>query len=213
MKQRQPLAPVLPPAQTTDFFLADEQLFDALLAEDFDYSYLTCKNLMLKNSRLEKVVMQKTRLEYFECSNVIFHKCDLANLEAIGASFHQVVFDQCKLTGTNFAESYLRDCRFTNCVANFSSFSNTNLKTVTFTDCELKDSEFYEMTWKNLELKKNQISGSNWFRTPLSGLDFTSNTFSKISLSQENLRGLKVDQEQALVIALGLGLLIEGIND
>ncbi|EAG2278185.1 hypothetical protein B1N78_16210, partial [Listeria monocytogenes] len=135
--------------------------------------------------------------------------CDFSNLECFGASFHRVHFKQCKLTGTNFAESYFRDCTFEDCVANFASFSNTNLGTMLFRQCQLNDSEFYEMDWKHLTLQENQLNNSNWFHTKLATLDFRTNQFQKIALSFEHLRGLTVDQEQALVIAAGLGLVID----
>lgn len=209
MKKIEPIPPSLPPLTKGDFYLEDEEILSGLLINGGDQSYLDAKNMVLRESHVQKLNMQKTVLRHFECSNVIFEKCDFSNLEWIGGSFHQVVFHQCKLTGTNFAESYLRDCTFTDCIASMSSFSSTNLKAVSFDHCQLEDSEFYEVTWKNLFLSDNQLTGSNWFRTSLKGLDFTTNFFTTIALSQDYLAGLIVNQEQALVIAQALGLQIK----
>ncbi|WP_369670381.1 pentapeptide repeat-containing protein [Enterococcus lactis] len=209
MKKIEPIPPSLPPLTKGDFYLEDEEILSGLLINGGDQSYLDAKNMVLRESHVQKLTMQKTVLRHFECSNVIFGKCDFSNLEWIGGSFHQVVFHQCKLTGTNFAESYLRDCTFTDCIASMASFSSTNLKAVSFDHCQLEDSEFYEVTWKNLFLSDNQLTGSNWFRTSLKGLDFTTNFFTAIALSQDYLAGLIVNQEQALVIAQALGLQIK----
>ncbi|WP_277904289.1 pentapeptide repeat-containing protein [Enterococcus lactis] len=209
MKKIEPIPPSLPPLTKGDFYLEDEEILSGLLINGGDQSYLDAKNMVLRESHVQKLTMQKTVLRHFECSNVIFEKCDFSNLEWIGGSFRQVVFHQCKLTGTNFAESYLRDCTFTDCIASMSSFSSTNLKAVSFDHCQLEDSEFYEVTWKNLFLSDNQLTGSNWFRTSLKGLDFTTNFFTTIALSQDYLAGLIVNQEQALVIAQALGLQIK----
>ncbi|MEB7842313.1 pentapeptide repeat-containing protein [Enterococcus lactis] len=209
MKKIEPIPPSLPPLTKEDFYLEDEEILSGLLINGGDQSYLDAKNMVLRESHVQKLTMQKTALRHFECSNVIFEKCDLSNLEWIGGSFHQVVFHQYKLTGTNFAESYLRDCTFTDCIASMASFSSTNLKAVSFDHCQLEDSEFYEVTWKNLFLSDNQLTGSNWFRTSLKGLDFTTNFFTAIALSQDYLAGLIVNQEQALVIAQALGLQIK----
>ncbi|EMW5540955.1 pentapeptide repeat-containing protein [Enterococcus faecium] len=209
MKKIEPIPPSLPPLTKGDFYLEDEEILSGLLINGGDQSYLDAKNMVLRESHVQKLTMQKTALRHFECSNVIFEKCDFSNLEWIGDSFHQVVFHQCKLTGTNFAESYLRDCTFTDCIASMASFSSTNLKAVSFDHCQLEDSEFYEVTWKNLFLSDNQLTGSNWFRTSLKGLDFTTNFFTTIALSQDYLAGLIVNQEQALVIAQALGLQIK----
>ena len=209
MKKIEPIPPSLPPLTKGEFYLEDEEILSGLLINGGDQSYLDAKNMVLRESHVQKLTMQKTALRHFECSNVIFEKCDFSNLEWIGGRFHQVVFHQCKLTGTNFAESYLRDCTFTDCIASMASFSNTNLKAVSFDHCQLEDSEFYEVTWKNLFLSDNQLTGSNWFRTSLKGLDFTTNFFTTIALSQDYLAGLIVNQEQALVIAQALGLQIK----
>lgn len=190
------------------FFLDDEEIYQNCLFQDSDQSYLTCHNLVLRQCQLEKVILVKNRLERFEASNVLFDKCDLANTELLGASFHQVTFRHCKLTGTNFAESYLRDVIFEDCLLDYASFANTNLKSIAFSNCRLREAEFYDLTWKNLQLKQNDLHGTNWLHTSLTGLDFTTNTFEKIGLSAEQLKGLTVDPAQALVIGASLGLVI-----
>ena len=205
MKKNYPAPPILPKNFSEDFYLEDEATIEDVHGTDFDYSYLTCENLVLRRSILEKITMQRTKLYRFEASNVIFKNCDFSNLEWIGGSFHQVIFESCKLTGCNFAESYLRDCQFKDCVINFGSYSATNLKNVTFENCQMTDSEFFEVTWKHLFLLDN----SNWMPTKLSGLDLTTNQFSKIAFSMEHLKGLKVNSYQAMTIAAGLGLQIE----
>ncbi|MGM0123274.1 hypothetical protein IGI37_000640 [Enterococcus sp. AZ194] len=209
MKKIKPVAPILPELTTQDFYLEDEAFFQGLKVEDVDLSYDGCNNLAIREAHFKRLTMQRTRLERFECSNIVFENCDLSNLEWIGGSFQQCLFKQCKLTGTNFAESFLRDCQFEDCMATFSSFSDTKLKAVTFTNCHLTDSEFVEVNWQHFTLEKNQLTGSSWFHTKLSGLNLSANTFDSISLSQELMRGLIVNQEQAIVIAMGLGLVVE----
>lgn len=208
-KKNLPLPPSLPTLIPGDFYLEEEKIFEGALLEDADCSYDTCKNLLLKQCQLKKITLQKTRLEQWECQHVVFEQCDFSNLECYGASFHRVVFKQCKLTGTNFADSYFRDCTFIDCTANFSSFSNTNIRTMLIDHCQCNDSEFTEVDWKHLTLKENQLNNSNWFHTKLASLDFRSNRFEKIALSMAQLKGLVVDQEQALIIAAGLGLVID----
>ncbi|MDA9429760.1 pentapeptide repeat family protein [Enterococcus mundtii 1A] len=202
-------SPELPELLEGNFYLEDETTFSGILSEGEDQSYLSSRNIVLKNSHIKKLAMQKSRLERFECSNVVFEKCDFSNLEWFGASFHRVHFKQCKLTGTNFSDSFLRDCVFEECVANLSSFSYTNMKFVRFSDNQLKNTDFFDSYWKDLVVENNNLSGSNWVNTPLKDLDFTTNTFSQINLSMELLRGLIVNQEQAIIIAAGLGLVIE----
>lgn len=208
-KNALPLLPLLGDLQPADFYLEDEEIFDRKNFFEGNTSYQQCANLILRECKLEKVMIQKSVLERLECQNVVFDKCDFSNLECIAASFHRVHFKQCKLTGTNFSESFFKDCTFENCLADFASFSGANMKVVHFSDCQINESEFYELTWKNLLLTNNQIAGSNWFHTKMNGLDLRGNRFDKIAFSQDCLPGVLVDQEQALIIAAGLGMIIE----
>lgn len=210
MKIKKPIAPLLPKLVETEFIsLEDELIIEGLMLKDQDLSYQDVRNLIFRECHLGKITMNRTHLERFECSNVIFDHCDLSNTEWIGASFHQVHFRQCKLTGTNFAESYLRDCVFEDCLVDYASFSATNQKIVQFKQSSLNDTEFVEVTWHTLLFDSCSLTGSNWVLTKLAGLDLTKSTFEKIALSQELLRGLKVTQEQAITIAAGLGVIIE----
>lgn len=190
------------------FFLEDEKIFKKKRFIGGDCSYEEVHNLVLKQCLLEKIVMQKSRLERFEASNVIFDRCDFSNLEWIGGSFHQVEFRQCKLIGTNFADSFLRDCKFVDCIANLSSFSSTNLKFVNFERCKLNDGDFFNVKWKNLNLIDSELNRSNWMKTQMKDLNLSKSYFDQIALTIEDIPGMKVNTGQALVISTGLGLKI-----
>ena len=209
MKKQKIGPPQLGELNPQDFFLDDEALYQDGFLKDSDQSYTTCHNLIIQESQLKNIQLVNSRLERFQAANVIFDKCDLSNCELLGASLHQVEFRQCKLTGANFAESYLRDCRFVDCLADYASFSNSNLKNVAFNDCRLKETDFYDLTWKALELNGCELTRSNWLHTTLNKLNLSSCDFETISISPEQLRGLVVNPAQALIIAAGLGLVIE----
>ena len=80
---------------------------------------------------------------------------------------------------------------------------------MTFANCRLTDSEFYNLKWQHINFINNDLTGSNWGHTSLNKLDFSNNKFYRIILEQENLRGLIVNSQQALVIAANLGLVIK----
>lgn len=209
MKQKNPSPPILPILTDSYLDIEEEAVFDGAHFVQEDLSYSTGENIILRGCQLDNVRLHKARFDRFECSNVVFNHCDLSNIEWFGASLHQVVFNNCKLTGANFADSYLRDCQFTDCIGEFSSFSNGNFKVVHFENCRLSQSEFNELTWQHVQFRNCDLDDSNWFFTKLKGLDLRGNYFEKIALSQELVRGLIVNQQQAVVIAAGLGLHIE----
>lgn len=209
MKNKNPLKPIFTELKEVDYiYMEDEGLIENILVKNQDLNFQENRNIFIKETILEKVMMTHSRLKQLEVSNVLFDRCDFSNSEWIGASFHSVHFKQCKLTGTNFAESYLRDCFFEDCIIDYGSFSFSNQKMVVFEHTSLKQAEFFEMIWKDLYFSDCELSDSNWFNTSLTGLDLTKTTFEKIAFSKELVYGLQVTTEQAIIIAMELGLVI-----
>lgn len=187
----------------------EEDLISQMSLVEYEYPYQEATQVCFEQSHFQKVNLAGSHFGRFECVDLIFENCDLSNVEWIEASFHRVQFINCKLIGTNFADSILHDCLFENCIAEYASFSYSKIKHVAFKDTPLIDAEFFETTWHSLTFENCPLTGSNWFNTKLNGLNFRTCPFDKISLSQELLAGLKINQEQAITIAGGLGLLIE----
>ncbi|MFC0233714.1 pentapeptide repeat-containing protein [Vagococcus entomophilus] len=190
-------------------YLKDEQHLFQLELKDENWVGLDTSQVYFQQTLLNKCLFSGSHFTRFECMDVIFNHCDLSNVEWIGGSFHRIIFKNCKLTGCNFAESTLRDCQFIDCMMDYCSFNYTTMKSVSFQENSLKDSEFSEVTWQHLFFYKNKLTGSTWFQTKLAGLNFSTCTFEQIILSKELLRGLTVNQEQAITIALGFGLLLD----
>ena len=74
MKKIEPIPPSLPLLTQGEFYLEDEEIFSGLLINGGNQSYLDAKNMVLRESHIQKLTMQKTGLRHFECSNVIFEK-------------------------------------------------------------------------------------------------------------------------------------------
>lgn len=210
-KIKKPIQPKLSAANLSPFsgYLQTEELIVNQLIQEQDFSYDEVRATGFQTCQISKTNFSGCQLNSFEAQDVIFEHCDFSNAVMIGGSFHRVIFKNCKLTGTNFAESLLKDCQFIECVNDFSSYSYSNLKIVHFQECSLKDSDLHELRWQHLQLTNCGLTGSSWFNTELAGLNLATCHFDKIALSQELIKGLVVNQEQAIVIALGFGLIID----
>lgn len=68
MKKKTPIKPQLTEPVTSDFYLEDEMMFEGLSASNLDYSYLTCNNLILRDTTLERITMQRP---VWNVSNVV----------------------------------------------------------------------------------------------------------------------------------------------
>lgn len=210
-KMKNPIQPKLilnALAPFTGYLETEELIVNGLLQEQ-DFSYQETQSVGFQTCQINKTNFSGCQLNSFEAQDVIFEHCDFSNAVMIGGSFHRVIFKNCKLTGTNFAESLLKDCQFIECLNDFSSYSYSNLKIVHFQECSLKDSDLHEVRWQHLQLTNCTLTGSSWFNTELAGLNLATSQFEKIALSQELIKGLTVNQEQAIIIALGFGLIID----
>lgn len=208
---KNPLQPKVPHEllPTPPESLKDEDLLVCYQIDELDYTNQVVNFVALDTCRVSKTLFINSTLKSFEVQDTIFDHCDFSNTEMIGSSFHRVIFKNCKLTGANFAEGMLVDCQFIDCVADFSTFSYTNLKIVSFTESSLRESDFFEMKWQHLQFDHCELTASSWFNTSLAGLNLANSSFEKLAFSQELLRGLTINQEQAITIALGMGINID----
>lgn len=208
---KSPLSPRLPdllPTKNLESFISEE-VYSNCLIEHLDHPtgeihFITFEQTKLKKCRLTNLTMPR-----FEASDTIFDHCDFSNTEMIGATFHRVLFKNCKLIGANFAESIFVDCEFDACLADFSTFSYTNFKTARLNQTSFIESDFFEMKWQHLTISNCDFTASNWFHTPLAGLNFANSTIERIVFSPNQIKGLTIHPQQAVLIAQMLGLIIE----
>ncbi len=59
MKKIEPIPPSLPLLTKGEFYLEDEEIFSGLLINGGDQSYLDAKNMVLRESHIQKLTMQK----------------------------------------------------------------------------------------------------------------------------------------------------------
>ncbi len=144
-----------------------------------------------------------------DLNEVKLNKCNLANLELTSHSYQNVVFDNCNLVGINFADSYLDNVIFNNCNLLYANFSGSNLKNITFSNCILKESSFNNLKWKKITFESCDLTNSEFYNTIMRDIDFTTSTITNIKININNLKGLIVNYEQALVLSLLLGIKIK----
>lgn len=190
-------------------YLEDELMIKHNLIQDITYSSDTYQSIVFEKSQFKKVGFPSHTFNRFECVDCLFESCDFSNIEWIGAAFHRTIFKNCKLTGINFAEALLQNCQFIDCTINYASFNFSQLKRVTFDNCELNESEFSEVKWNHFELTNCQLNKTNWVGTQLNKLNLSSCKFETLNLSPDLIKGFIVNYEQAITVALTLGIVLD----
>lgn len=160
--------------------------------------------------QFEKTMLNHMQIPLGYFLDVFFIDCDLSNASFNQALLRRCHFKSCKLTGADFSEALLDQVYFENCQMDYCNFSNTKIKGLQYDECQLNEASFNECDLKKAAFYKCNLTRCEFIQTPLNGLDLTTNEISGILLSLDNLRGAIVSSEQALQLALILGIKIKG---
>jgi len=113
----------------------------------------------------------------------------------------------CKLLGVALAESFLLDAVFERCVARYANLFSTKMRHVRFLDSDFSNASLASCTLSTTAFTRCLLVRAELFGTHCSGMDLSDCDLSGIALSGGELRGAKVNLEQAAM----LGQLLAGV--
>jgi uncharacterized protein YjbI with pentapeptide repeats len=139
----------------------------------------------------------------------IFDHCDLSNLPLSGCLFFRVRFDNCKGTGSILRKSKLKFTEFIKCTFSLSDFSESHFEQVRFIDSNFSESAFQELKQTSFITEKVDFTQADFYETALVGMDVSGCRLDGIRLSPQRLKGLTVDHDQAVALAVLLGVKVK----
>lgn len=173
-------------------------------------------------------VIEALDFNRIDLEEVRFIKCRITGCDFSSCALKRVTFEQCDLSNCTWKNSYFRDCVLTECKGdggNFSqsSFVNTSLQggsyhygnfSATLWDnseirsSECGDSFFSEVKFKKMVFDMVNLIRTDFFKTPLKGMDLSTCLIDGITVSDtfRELKGVKLNAEQAVVVAQLLGV-------
>ena len=83
------------------------------------------------------------------------------------------------------------------------------LDKVTFKNCNLKEASFYKMNQKKLQFENCNLEGIDVFETNLEKIDIRTCNINHIKIDIPSMKGLIVNETQALALAKFLQITIE----
>ncbi len=142
-------------------------------------------------------------------ADVIFDHCDLSNI-----NFHEVVcrrveFHNCRLTGIDFTRSTLEDVLFENCECSYANFSNSKCKRCSLQGTRFLEAGFSMCSFMHMEIDDCDFMGAELVDTSLRGMDFSNSRIDNILVSAEGLKGVIVNEVQAVACAKLLGIIVK----
>ena len=83
------------------------------------------------------------------------------------------------------------------------------LKKVRYENTNLENSGFIQCTFKEIEFKNVQLDDSDFFNTNLNKVDFSTCQINNIGVSENMLKGIIINPQQALAFLKLLGIVVK----
>lgn len=149
---------------------------------------------------------EMSRTLFADC---IFDHCDFSNCDFNESVFRRCVFRSCRMTGTDFSWSRFNDAELTGCEASYANFSCSKFKVCRFSEVRCNESSFLSCTFDNMQIEQCGFVSAEFNDTKLKGLDFSDSDISDITVGLNELKGVTLNEEQALACARLLGIIVK----
>ena len=196
----------LPCYETFEAALDGERYIQGALFEDMTISNIMIDRLNLNQCHFKKVVFENCEFHKIDMSDTTFENCDLSQLYLGGGSVFRCEFVNTRLVGVDFADSVIRETIVDSCSAAYLNAGFTKMKSVMFKETKLQDGRFIEAKMEKVAFMDSDLKHADFTNTNLKALDFSSCDIEQLTLSLNLIKGLTLNQEQALMIAKELGL-------
>jgi len=155
------------------------------------------------------LVLNEFELEHSIDDEEIITQATVQGRTFDGIEARRVCFRRCKLVGINMTGASIRDTVFTGCSAKYAGFRFATFERAAFEDsnCSSADFEgasFSKMKFSGTDLRQAQMSGA-----ALSGIDLRTCDIDGLGARTNDLKGVVVLPEQAVVVAKLLGVIIK----
>ncbi len=139
-------------------------------------------------------------------ADVIFDHCDFSNRDFEESVFRRVQFNHCRLTGIDLTRCTFEDVELKECEARYTSFGGSHFKRVLLEQCVLVQAGFSSCRFEQMELHDDDFTEAEFVETKLKDMDFSDCMFQGIMISPEDLKGVTLNEEQALMCVRLLGV-------
>ena len=148
-------------------------------------------------------------LENISLIDCIFECCNLSGCDFSGNSIHRVKFDRCNMVGCNFILSSIKDVSVFESKGNYINFSDSKIKYFEIVDSVFKEGRFVSTKFEDCVFDKVNFEGCEFLNTSLKGIDFSSCIIDGIGVRGDDIRGMIVNDSQALMLIGLFGIVVK----
>ena len=184
----------------------------------------TGRQIRIENQKFEDETCERSlnMKEFYECTfrnvrftkdmknclfaDAVFDHCDFSNINMNNTVFRRVQLRTCRLMGTELTAAVMQDTVMEGCQGSYLNLNGSKMKRVTLKDMILEQAGMSMVEHSDVSIENCNFTKSEWIDTKMNGLDLSDSQVDGIMVDPENLRGLTVNEEQAVAFAELLGL-------
>lgn len=141
--------------------------------------------------------------------NTKFSKCEMSNIMFMSVGFHSCLIEKCHMVGINYVDTKIKNTDILGNHMKLSILSHTYLDKCIFKDINMSSSSFDgvyfdENTFEEVDMREAEI-----YNTDMAGVDITGCNIDGIKIQPDNVRGMIVNEVQAIELINILGVVIK----
>ena len=163
----------------------------------------------IQDTKFEKTVIQNIENQNMTIDACRFDHCEFENTHFLKCSLYRVQFINCRCMGIEISDSLLDNTLFDSCNNAYSNYGMSSFKKVRYENTNLENSGFIQCTFKDIEFKNVQLDDSDFFNTNLNKVDFSTCQINNIGVSENMLKGIIINTQQAMTFLKLLGIVVK----
>lgn len=191
----------------------DEFRADGTTIENKRFTKIEEFDLNAEEVEFEKCIFENCKItgsfEKATFHDVIFEGCDFSNCLFTEGSFIRVEIKNSKFVGCNFIDARAYHFSSKETIFKYANFTNTSLEEIIFEDSDLSNSSFEDSKLRHVYFEKSNLTQGLFYRTKLNGIDLSTCEIQGIVTSIEDIKGVIVNNFQAIELSKLLGLIIK----
>lgn len=145
-------------------------------------------------------------ISFIDC---IFEKCNLYGSSFIEKGINRTKFDRCNMVGCDFISCNFNDVIILNSKCDYINFSDSKMKHFMIQDTVVKEGRFVSVKLNDINFNNVDFSNCEFLNTKLKGIDFSNCDINNISVSSNDIKGIIVNETQAIMLVSLLGIIIK----
>lgn len=204
MKKKDPYTPII---------ATELEVYTNLIFNQHKYIDLQFDNLTITPHEIAEFngcIFNRSKLsgDFSKCQFIdcIFDHCDLSGSNFAESRFHRVKFLGCKAIGVLFTKAKWQYVQIEDSLFGYGEFSDTVMIDVRLLRSDFSQSSFFTVEFQKIILDKVDFSSSDFSDTSMHGIDLSECKINAIRVSQNRLKGLIVNSQQASALIRLLGV-------